>query len=224
MGICYWNGTGAVQNRELGADWIIKAASKDHIKSQEAIGRYHFKQQEYSEAVEWLEKIGDVGDSDTQLILGVCFLNGWGVEKDYSMAVSWFEKAARRDNPSALFNLALCYRFDSGVPQNLETSFSLYWKAASLNLPNGQYAIGAMLEVGEGGCVQNLPEAVKYYQLAAEAGHAMAQERLVVCFELGLGINRDISKSIYWYRKAALDSSTSATTALRRIYKLGITL
>lgn len=70
------------------------------------------------------------------------------------------------------------------------------------------------------GCVETFSEAVKYYQLVAEAGYAMARERLAFCFEVGLGINRDISKSIYWYQKATLDSSSSATTALRRIYKL----
>ncbi|WP_415209055.1 hypothetical protein [Rudaea sp.] len=39
-------------------------------------------------------------------MLGVAFLNGYGVEKDHAKALDWLNKAAEQSNADAQINLA----------------------------------------------------------------------------------------------------------------------
>jgi TPR repeat protein len=48
-----------------------------------------------------------------------------------------------------------------------------------------------------------MKEAVKYYRMAAEQGHATAQKCLGVCYKNGTGVEHDAAQAVYWYRKAA---------------------
>ena len=45
-------------------------------------------------------------------------------------------------------------------------------------------------------------KAIKLYEEAAELGYAEAQFRLGVCYSDGDGVDRDLSKAFYWYKKA----------------------
>jgi hypothetical protein len=48
-----------------------------------------------------------------------------------------------------------------------------------------------------------MAEAVRYYRLAAEQGHAAAQYSLGSCFELGEGVAQDMAEAVRYYRLAS---------------------
>ena len=47
--------------------------------------------------------------------LGVCYNNGYGVEKDEVKAVEWHERAAEQGHLNAQFNLGVCYQHGFGT-------------------------------------------------------------------------------------------------------------
>ena len=53
-------------------------------------------------------------------------------------------------------------------------------------------------------------EAVRWYRLAAEQGHASAQFNLGLMYARGLGVSEDDAEAVRWYRLAAEQGHASA--------------
>ena len=53
-------------------------------------------------------------------------------------------------------------------------------------------------------------EAARWYRLAAEQGHAMAQRNLGVCYEIGFGVAKDCVEAYAWLNAAAAGGSPGA--------------
>lgn len=65
-------------------------------------------------------------------------------------------------------------------------------------------------------------DAVRWYQLAAERGHSDAQNRLGRILDNGRGVmNQDPVQAVYWYQKAAEQGHTSAQYNLAGCYEEG---
>ena len=63
---------------------------------------------------------------------------------------------------------------------------------------------------------------MKWYQIAAEKGHAIAQHNLGVLFERGRGVAQDYQEAAKWYRKAAEQETASSQFNLGYLYKEGL--
>ena len=76
-----------------------------------------------------------------------------------------------------------------------------------------QFSLGLAYEDGDG-VPKNIPEAMRWYQLAAEQGHRSAQ------YNLGLLYRKDnqYANAIYWYKKAVDQGHLRATFNLGWIY------
>ena len=97
--------------------WWLKAAEQDNIYAQYMLGvKYDSSNKDqYSviikddiKAVYYFKKAANQGDSDAQLDLGSCYMDGRGVEKDWEKAKFWFGKAAEQKNQVAIYKKALC--------------------------------------------------------------------------------------------------------------------
>ena len=64
--------------------------------------------------------------------------------------------------------------------------------------------------------------AVKYFQQAAEQGHAKAQGCLGDCYGNGLGVAQSYAEAVKWYRKAAEQGLAIAQYNLGVYYTFGI--
>ena len=58
---------------------------------------------------EWLHKIAERGYADAQTKLGICYLEGFGVQKDKAKAIKLFLKAAEQGNEEAQKELEKIY-------------------------------------------------------------------------------------------------------------------
>lgn len=77
-------------------------------------------------------KHADEGNAEGQFNVGVCYLDGMGVEKDPAKAVQWFYKAAAQNHPIALYNLGLHCANGIGVKKDVPTAWKLFIKSAKL--------------------------------------------------------------------------------------------
>ena len=75
-----------------------------------------------------------------------------------------------------------------------------------------------MYENGEG-VDRSLAEAVEWYRLAAEQGHARGQQYLGTMYEFGEGVEQSLTEAVKWYRLAAEQHNE---LALDRLKELGI--
>ena len=60
------------------------------------------------------------GHPDAMYNIGVCYVEGRGVEQDYEVALRWFRKAAAKGQPDAMYNVGIfrvCY-WIHGVTNN----------------------------------------------------------------------------------------------------------
>ena len=66
-----------------------------------------------------------------------------------------------------------------------------------------QYSLGKLLEIGEGQVQQDLTEATKWYQRAADQGVSAAQNNLGLMYSQGRGVPRDVARAVQLWLAAA---------------------
>jgi TPR repeat protein len=70
------------------------------------------------------------GDSQSQLVLGFCFILGYGgLEQDHNQAAYWWYRSAEQGNVRAYTNIGRCYWKGHGVEQNLVKAVEWFDKA-----------------------------------------------------------------------------------------------
>jgi TPR repeat protein len=67
-------------------------------------------------------------------------------------------------------------------------------------------------------------EAARWYRMAADRGHAAAQNNLGLLHEQGRGVEADPAAAVAWYRRAAEQNLVAAQVNLARCYDQGIGL
>ena len=119
LGMCYLNGDGIKQNKDLAIKWITKAAVKNHIEAQYNLGviyYYRDSKKDLKLAVKWLTKGAEQEDNNSIAFLGHCYLNGKGVRKSAKHAVELFKaKKIRYDQISKIINKCLLIDIDYPV-------------------------------------------------------------------------------------------------------------
>ncbi|KAJ2714580.1 hypothetical protein H4R19_001655 [Coemansia spiralis] len=81
-----------------------------------------------------------------------------------------------------------------------------------------QFFLGTVHSRGVYGVTRDDSKAFSYYQQASKAQHAEANYRTAVCYEMGMGTRKDMTRALQFYRKAAAQSNVPA------MYKLGVVL
>jgi TPR repeat protein len=83
--------------------------------------------------------------------------------------------------------------------------------------PEAEYTLGDINEFG----FRNLPEAAKWYEYAAEHGHAKAQRALADFLMAGKVGAPDPERAFKWYTKAAAQGVPEAQFVLGEFYRAG---
>ncbi len=84
-----------------------------------------------------------------------------------------------------------------------------------------QFILGLRYEDGSG-VKKDLKEAVRLYRLAADQGHAPAQNNLGACYQRGIGVDKDTQEAVRLYRLAANQEYAAAQKKLGFCYEKGI--
>ncbi|WP_455210996.1 tetratricopeptide repeat protein [Kaarinaea lacus] len=98
---------------------------------------------EYEKAVNLWRTAAFKGNSNAQVLMGLAFANGWGVDKDMRSAEMWYHIAAENNNPSGQFLLGLYYL--SSKTDLLEAGFMWLKRSAE----NGDVSAQGFLKKAE---------------------------------------------------------------------------
>ncbi|MEM8599159.1 MAG: caspase family protein [Bacteroidota bacterium] len=133
----------------------------------------------YGQAEPLLLQAAEAGHVESQYLLGRIHLRGYeGAPSDAQEAAHWFSLASQQGLPGAQYFLAGLCGGGWGCPRDDARAADLYQRAAEQGLPEAQYRLGVIYEAGDRGRPQSLPEAIRWYRLAAEQGYNDAREAL----------------------------------------------
>jgi TPR repeat protein len=164
--------------------------------------------EKHTEAMHWLRKAAQQGESHCQALLGWMYARGRGADQSDEKTVYWYEKATASHSAYGVWYLSTCYKTGQGVPQDLDTYHELLELAVSYSSSD------AMLELARA-YLDKLPEvhtierddhrAIEILTHAAESlCCAEAAYELGVIYEYGTtAIPANIEKAKYWYMVGA---------------------
>lgn len=126
--------------------------------------------------VEMLKQAAGLGHAPAQLHLASLYENGTaGLNASPAEARVWVRRAADAGDARAMHNYGM-YLFE-GVGGARDRAEALTWlrKAAEQGLVDSQFNVAKLYETGDDGIQADLPEAYKWYLIAARAGDGDAQ-------------------------------------------------
>jgi len=140
-------------------------------------GRDLFNDEDFYEAVPYLEKAAKGGHILGGRLYAWCLLYGKGTEPNPAVAAYYFDRAARDGDAEAQYELGYCYYSGQGVQRDYD--MAAYWYAQSARQGNrhGLLNLGYCYEKGYG-VQQDLETARDLYIRARDAGNVNAEKRL----------------------------------------------
>lgn len=191
---------------------LTVAADQGNSKAQNNLGYAYLNgqgvMQNYAEAFKLFQRAADQGSAAAQSNLGYMYLNGQGMPKNDASALAWFKKAADKGNTTAI------------------EAIEAYRKKAALGDAIAQTNLGVMYSNGHGSIksyaeimktysknlstLQDLSEALRWFQRAAAQGNSIAQLNIGLMYQKGLGVIQNDSESRKWMLLAAEQGNASA--------------
>jgi uncharacterized protein len=203
------DGTASQDDRKV--DPAVKADA-DGLVKQVAAGKggADFLREQAPKRLPAWRQAADAGFPEGQLLLGLCYVEGAGVEKDGDRGLGLLRKAADKGFAPAQNALGSCYEEGNGTDRDPAEAARWYRKAADQGFARAQYNLGFCYRHALG-VPEDLKEATNWFRKAADLGDPDAQDAVVVCYhELGMRYNNgeggfpaDAAEAVRWYRKAA---------------------
>lgn len=183
-------------------------------------------------AEKWLLHSAMAGWGSAQIALGWEYASGARLRQDVGAAIHWLELAAETNNHTGL-KLAEIYLEGKIVPKNFEEAIK--WLTHAVD--SGARRNAAMKIVAEK-CFDGRFNAAEesaaqawLEQMAVRATETVADSNINIAainarnlgelYELGLGVEKDMEKAIYWYRQSTEQGNPTAQV---RLHELGIDL
>lgn len=155
------------------------------------------------------QKISQKGYSIGDYLLGWCYEGGEGTQYNPQKSVDYFLKAANASIPFPYSYQALGAHYYQAIGVNQDVNKSFYWyKKGAEDIINPKlkadciYSLAIQYQQGKG-VNQDLKEACRLYEIAANMGNEGAARNLSNRYRLGEGVAKDIKKSFYWMERAA---------------------
>jgi TPR repeat protein len=121
---------------------------------------------DYETAHKEFSPLAEQGHTNAQLILGIMYLNGQGVQQDDAEAVKWWRRAAELGHDGAQFYLGVVYVKGQGVQQDDAKAVNWWRRAAEQGHDVAQSYLGVMYLKGQG-VQQDYVRAHLWFDLAA---------------------------------------------------------
>ncbi|MBK9586823.1 MAG: SEL1-like repeat protein [Alphaproteobacteria bacterium] len=169
-------------------------------------------------AFDWFKKGAESGHAPSQYNLGATYLYGLGTEKNVSDGVHWLEKAAEQQMIKA-YNHLCDYHYSPRLhPENLDKAAKYCLAGAKLESQSSSArTIGQMYLKGQG-VPLNKTEAAKWLMPFVDKD-TIAQYALATLYETGEGVEKDVSKALELYEKAARKRYFPSFLPLARLYE-----
>jgi TPR repeat protein len=219
LAFMYEHGRGVKRDQAQAVVWLRKAAALGQVDAMKRLGLALRDgalglQPDDAAAFALLSQAATTGDAAAHYDLGFMYQHGRGVAQDLAAAVAQYRSAAGQGNAAAQNDLAVLIQNGQGAPQDAAAALSLYRASAGQGHARGQANLGLLYRYARLGLAEDDTEALKWFELAAKQGDAVAQSELARMYQSGIGTRPDIAAAIDLYRKAAAQGYVNAEASL----------
>lgn len=171
-----------------------------------------------STAFRWLRRAADADHVDAMVSLGRCYHGGLGTDENAREALHWYRKAlaAGADDVHADLGQLLCDE-DAGV-RDVDRARDILQEGWDDH--GDPVCAGVLAELYEDE-YHDEAQAVRWANVAAEAGDSAAMVTLGYRHRFGEGVPRDLKSMLRWYRRAAELEDPTAIANLAICYQNG---
>ncbi len=147
LGMAYACGYyGVTPDKDKAVFWLKKSAKGENPMACVQMGLYNLytvkTDKACKKAFEYFQNAYYLGEEEAVINLGLCYLQGKGVERNPKEAVKCFTEAVKRTNSGvAYYNLGLCYENGLGVRKDYKKAIEAYGKAVENGESAGLVAI-----------------------------------------------------------------------------------
>lgn len=183
--------------------WLEKSAELGYVKSMAMVGNilligYDGVQQNINKGIEWLENASLKGHAESQYNLAEYFYEANEMEK----ALYYYSLAAQKCYSRSQLIIAVMYRDGVGTQKDINKAYDYFFEATK----NDDHVVStiAKREIGMlySTEVNNLPEAIPWWEAAATDGDSSCQFNLAILYAFGddvVAIN--VNKAEMWLNK-----------------------
>lgn len=164
------------------------------------------------ESAQWLAKAAESGHPEAEFQLGNCYVRGMGVKRDYGTAWHWYNAAHGHGHKNAQQGLDWIAAQRSKAVRD---AIPLMMQADSGDA-EAQYQWAVKLHSDE--WLRDPPQAIRYFEKAAEQQHAQAQFVLFTLYSKGEGVARNHDAARSWLLRAAALKHVEAVRFFMRRY------
>ncbi len=179
---------------------------------------YNMPEKNYEKAKVYYEAAGE--NPYAQVLLGLLYCNGQGVEQDVTKAQELFDNAIEQGEAGGYLGKAVIACGEGDYAAALE-----YYEKVSgtdaIFVASALRGMGDLYYNGQG-MGQSYEAALSYYQSAADIGNVSAMNSIGVSYQYGLGVEQDYAQAMEWYTKAADLGSDSAVANIGWLYANGL--
>lgn len=214
LGILYHYGTDdgiIVADYETAEEWYVKAVSQENMQAYVNLSILlmtdEYEGADYIRAFEYLTEASEkYDDSCVQYTMATLYANSNFEGFNYETAVEWLEKAAAHYDDYAAYawnGLASFYYNGYGVEKNEVIADEWFAKISERNQWAEQMAYAEQYFKGSDGVDQDYENAFGWYMTCAEGNQAEAQFYVGLCYQYGLGTDKNQEEAARWYYRSA---------------------
>ncbi|XP_005007025.1 death ligand signal enhancer isoform X2 [Cavia porcellus] len=184
------------------------------------LGTENMRNRDYVAAFAYFQKAADRGYSKAQYNVGLCHEHGRGTHRDLHKAIFYYQLAASQGHSLAQYRYARCLLqapASSGDPER-QRALSMLKQAADSGLTEAQAFLGVLFTKEP---YLDEHRAVKYLWLAASNGDSQSRYHLGICYEKGLGVQRNLGEAVRCYQQSAALGNEPAQQRLRTLLSTG---
>ena len=202
---CLYYGIGTDKKFDEAFKWLIKAAEADEKNdgAQYMLGILYFNgdgvEKDLVRSAQWYRKAAENGHESAQYELALCYLYGDGVEANTEEAIHWFKSGKALGDTRCEEKLAELTA--EGSAAGLTVNDVDQWMRRS-TVSAVDVAENQLLVLIKSPSTTELSQAIFELQASAEKGSETAQLLVGRCWELGMGVEKDLSCAYYWYKLA----------------------
>jgi uncharacterized protein len=206
--------------RELGREWMEKAASRGHVRAMDWMASDYFRvagdnvvvAEAQRQGVAWMMKVAATGDADSQAAIGHRYMHGIALPRDYKKAREWLEKASEQGDVSAKRDLGLIHTYRLEPMAIRRLGMPLLIEAAEKGNTDAQTDLITIYMDGKV-APQNYSEA-RRWALKAAPDSTLAQLTLATLYLDGHGGPKDLVEAYAWTSVAHTRLDRQATQSL----------
>ncbi|XP_023559786.1 death ligand signal enhancer isoform X2 [Octodon degus] len=183
------------------------------------LGTENMRNGDHTAGFSYFQKAADRGYSKAQYNMGLCHEHGRGTYRDLHKAIFYYRLAASQGHSLAQYRYARCLLqapASSGDPEQ-QRALSMLKQAADSGLREAQAFLGVLFTKEP-----HLDEqsAVKYLWLAASSGDSQSRYHLGICYEKGLGVQRNLGEAVRCYQQSAALGNKPAQERLQTLFSM----